>query len=659
MRLDVLIPILVDRINEDQSGWFKASADQPPATNLLEYNRRLRSSSAPQGLLEQLSARYRKTIFFALTTAFLSACQTPGSSVRHDSVSNGSMVTTENSSLPLAVKDIVQEIKAAVSAGEFPASLSEKIGALIPELNGGWTEVQTRILTEVFKAGKKIQTALQKGSTEEKQHADRLLSLLSWALNAFNFKAPSSNYGENNDLVRLLEMIKNTNVLNSASPRDTQTYSPPTQVEITQEPQKPAIVEPIPPAPVIPRLSETPLQPVPIQQPTPLPSKIATPPVAAPDSPDETPAQDKVGSQAKNAALLEHLRRLGLLPAKITVGSVVVSPSRTTVTAPRRFSPPARPADANSSISRPPVEQKGETKEQTRRNPIFDGLWNSMESNMTTRDLKHKIIAAHRVPHRWKQLLFLAQESGLDETLYYLNVDNEERNKSLLSVFLLNDINAYTKDYDTELALPVLRKFLLHLARYQLSKSSREYPSFGNIKASLGNLEAKIEQGVSANPDHFLVVDISQQLLYLVRRFSQGRYAIQATYPVSTAEKGVYQNTKRVVPEKTPLGAMRITGLWGGHSRLNQVYDGGWRNKRVKTEKVTDDEDVSREMIGGVMPVESLDPATPSAAIYIHGTNKELYLGKPDSAGCVSIAPEVAVRLLRILKKRTLVYIQR
>lgn len=633
----------------------------------------LKFSSAPEGFLAQLSG-YRKAIAAALMAALLSACQTTSPSLRRGETPNGvlsssSPVNPENSPLPLALQNLVQNINMAVAAGEFPSSLSEKIIALIAELNGGWTEVQNRIMTDVFVAGKKIQTARQNGNADSKQHADSLLSLLVSACNSFNFKTLNDDReNDNNLLLRVLGVINNTNFFNSeTSSSRTRTYSPPTRVEVIRESQQPAVLAPPLLAPATPPPPPAPVQPPAIPPAGSLTQPVTPPPVIAPPMPapasPEVQGQDEARVQARKAALLEHLRRLGLLGnAAIIRGSVV--PSRRGVgTAPRRFSPPARPANSirrAEQQSQQQTAEKKETNDQVTRNPFFDRLWNSMESDPTIKDLKNKIIAAHRVPHRWRQLLFLAEKSDLDVTLFYLNIKNYESKKPLLAVFLLDTVNAYTSGYDTEPALPVLRNFLLHLERYQLRKSPRDYPSLANIKPSLGKLESKIEQGVNANPDHFVVVDISEQLLYLVRRFSQGRYSVQGTYPVSTAAKGVYQNTKRVIPEKTPLGAMRVTGLWGGASRLNQVYHGGaWRNKRVKIETVTDDDNADREMIAGIMPLQSLDPATPASGVYIHGTNKKSVLGLPDSAGCVSVSPAVSLMLLKILKSTTLVYIQR
>lgn len=285
--------------------------------------------------------------------------------------------------------------------------------------------------------------------------------------------------------------------------------------------------------------------------------------------------------------------------------------------------------------------------------PEFSALWENADQNIYSRRLKREIIISYKLEHRWKQLNFLLQKSGLNEVLYYLMQGTSKPNKRRLTQFLFGNFKSGKSD--TEM-LSRLKEFIEFAEKNKLQNEQKEVPSLANISGSLAKLENKIDLGVAANPDHMMVVDVSQQLLYIVARQGKGRYTIESTHSVSTGRRGTYEKTGKIINGKTPIGPMRVIARWGGSKPINQVFDGGWTKKRVPIEVTRSRR--TAVMMGRLLPLQSLDRRTPIEGIFLHTTNKKLFLGQRASHGCIRLGNVSILDVYNAGPKDTLVFIQ-
>jgi lipoprotein-anchoring transpeptidase ErfK/SrfK len=135
-------------------------------------------------------------------------------------------------------------------------------------------------------------------------------------------------------------------------------------------------------------------------------------------------------------------------------------------------------------------------------------------------------------------------------------------------------------------------------------------------------------------PARVLVVDVERQRLTLL---DDGKAA--ADYRVSTASAGVGGEAGS---NRTPPGWHRIHARIGAGAPSGAVFE-----SRVATGRVWGGEPGGEDLIlTRVLTLEGLEegvnrgPGRDSLAryIYIHGTNHEESLGRPDSHGCVRMA---------------------
>lgn len=153
------------------------------------------------------------------------------------------------------------------------------------------------------------------------------------------------------------------------------------------------------------------------------------------------------------------------------------------------------------------------------------------------------------------------------------------------------------------------------------------------------------------------IIDISDQRLYVYRN---GELVEQ--HKISTAAKG----TGNVInSEKTPLGVHRISTKIGRSAARGEIFE-----KMRATGKIariyTGASNATALVTSRILRLDGLEPGvnkggrvdTFSRAIYIHGTNKEGYLGRPASHGCIRMANDEVIALFEQTPVDTLVLIQ-
>ena len=170
---------------------------------------------------------------------------------------------------------------------------------------------------------------------------------------------------------------------------------------------------------------------------------------------------------------------------------------------------------------------------------------------------------------------------------------------------------------------------------------------------------AKLKAGY---PDYYangvFIIDVSEQRLYAYRDS-----VLVGQYQVSTAAKGTGHIANS---EKTPLGVHRIhTKIGGGKPRgtifekmqstgqVARIYTGASNATALVTSRILRLDGLE----SGVNKGGRVD--TFNRAIYIHGTNKEGYLGRPASHGCIRMANDDVIALYNQTSVDTLVLIQK
>jgi lipoprotein-anchoring transpeptidase ErfK/SrfK len=156
----------------------------------------------------------------------------------------------------------------------------------------------------------------------------------------------------------------------------------------------------------------------------------------------------------------------------------------------------------------------------------------------------------------------------------------------------------------------------------------------------------------------YIVIQISKQKLSL---FKNNRFI--KSYPVSTSKYGIgnYSGSN-----KTPLGLHRITSKIGRNAPIGAIF-----NKRRNTGKIfkvyKKKEKTADLITTRILRLEGLEPGINKGegidsfkrCIYIHGTSDEGLIGKPASHGCIRMKNRDIVELFDLVKRNTLVKIEK
>lgn len=214
-----------------------------------------------------------------------------------------------------------------------------------------------------------------------------------------------------------------------------------------------------------------------------------------------------------------------------------------------------------------------------------------------------------------------------------------------LAVLLLSPSAIWAKT----IALPLPREASTMKANNPASLSAAELASVTDV------LERRYP---GRENSHIIVVDISQQRLYLLH---QGK--LLASYPVSTSQWGI---GNKEGSNRTPIGVFRIAEKFGQGAVPDSIFksrrDTGTLARIITNPENRSERDLvtSRIMwLTGLQPGfnEGGDVDTHSRYIYIHGTPEEGRIGTPSSHGCVRMRNADVIALFNQVPVGTLVYI--
>lgn len=158
-----------------------------------------------------------------------------------------------------------------------------------------------------------------------------------------------------------------------------------------------------------------------------------------------------------------------------------------------------------------------------------------------------------------------------------------------------------------------------------------------------------------------IVVDISEQQLYLHEGNKPHTYNMVKSYPVSTSKYGI---GSQAGSNKTPLGRHHIEKKIGDGAPPGMIFKG--RQNTGKIAKI-DAEGTKDLVTTRIMWLKGLEPGKNSGRgidsyqryIYIHGTAEEYKIGQPASHGCVRMYNSDVIDLFNRVKEGTEVYIRR
>jgi lipoprotein-anchoring transpeptidase ErfK/SrfK len=152
-----------------------------------------------------------------------------------------------------------------------------------------------------------------------------------------------------------------------------------------------------------------------------------------------------------------------------------------------------------------------------------------------------------------------------------------------------------------------------------------------------------------------IIVDISEQTLYLYQGNQAVTEQLVKTYPISTSKYGIGNKTGT---GKTPLGKHYIKNKIGDGAPERMIFKG-----RQSTGQLAE---INQEGVGDlvttrIMWLKGLEPGINSGRgidsyqryIYIHGTAEENKIGQPASHGCVRMYNRDVIDLFERVREGT------
>jgi len=158
-----------------------------------------------------------------------------------------------------------------------------------------------------------------------------------------------------------------------------------------------------------------------------------------------------------------------------------------------------------------------------------------------------------------------------------------------------------------------------------------------------------------------IVVDISEQKLYLYEGHQATADNLVESYPVSTSKYGI---GSRAGSSKTPLGRHSIKEKIGAGAPEGMIFKARRRTGRLAEINA---KGVGDLVTSRIMWLKGLEPGKNSGRrvdsykryIYIHGTAEEYKIGEVASHGCVRMYNRDVIDLFDRVKEGTKVYIRR
>lgn len=185
---------------------------------------------------------------------------------------------------------------------------------------------------------------------------------------------------------------------------------------------------------------------------------------------------------------------------------------------------------------------------------------------------------------------------------------------------------------------------------FELGCDSSNLKKFSNLQLLYDTL---VEKGVIDKGDNLVQIRGSKQKLYVT---DNGKP--KEEFLVSTGAKG-FSNTKN--SDKTPLGLCYISKEINADEKYEVMIGGKGVNYTVgPTEKSDYREGHCAEVLTASLVLSGVEKCNQNMIdrfIYIHGTNREQYLGQKASQGCIRVSNDDILRLTDILSRGTYVYI--
>lgn len=185
---------------------------------------------------------------------------------------------------------------------------------------------------------------------------------------------------------------------------------------------------------------------------------------------------------------------------------------------------------------------------------------------------------------------------------------------------------------------------------FELGCNTKSLNKYKNLKTLYDKL---VESDLISQGDTIVQIRGSKQRLYVT---SDGE--TYDTYKVSTALKG-FSNTEDTA--KTPLGLCKITKITTTSDKYEVLIGGSETGTILGPNTPGERKNHScAEVTTGMLVlsgVETCNKNVSNRSIYIHGTNREKYLGTKASGGCVRISNDDILTLTNVLSRGTYVYI--
>jgi hypothetical protein len=185
---------------------------------------------------------------------------------------------------------------------------------------------------------------------------------------------------------------------------------------------------------------------------------------------------------------------------------------------------------------------------------------------------------------------------------------------------------------------------------FELGCNKDVLKKYSNLQSLYNKL---VEKDIISQGDTIVQIRGKQQKLYITNDGTP-----QKEFLVSTAAKG-FSNTKD--SGKTPLGLCYISKEINADEKYEIIIGGEGVGKTVgPKEKSTYREGHCAEVLTASLVLEGAEKCNENVKgryVYIHGTNREQYLGKQKSGGCIRVSNDAILELTNLLGRGTYVYI--
>lgn len=173
------------------------------------------------------------------------------------------------------------------------------------------------------------------------------------------------------------------------------------------------------------------------------------------------------------------------------------------------------------------------------------------------------------------------------------------------------------------------------------------------LKTQIDKIRNEIKQVLLFNPDRIIIVNTSEQKLYLIENNNS-----ILSFDISTSRFGI---GNREGSNMTPQGIHRIEEKIGKDAPIGRIFKSRADTGINWHQGMTDDNMILTRILRlrGLQSGINCGPGIDSYQryIYIHGTNKEDALGTPNSHGCVCMRNKDIVELFDLVEEGTIVFI--